>query len=465
MQLSHTGRGLSVSFDEPNLVSAAGLVPVMALAQEAGLRDLADEWLSVPTDKGANAGLKVASLVAGMVAGADSIDDMALLRHGGMARIFKACYAPSTLGSFLRSFTFGHVRQLDAAASRFLMNLAERTPLLQAGPGGYTFVDVDDTIVEVHGYAKQGSGYGYSGVRGLNALLATVSTPDSAPVILAQRLRKGSAGSPRGANRLVADALATVKRLRGPSAAGQVLMRADSAFYGYATVAAALKAGAAVSVTVRMDPAVKKAIAGIAEDAWTAIKYTDAVYDEASERWISAAEVAETPFTAFVSRKKGERVAGRLVIRRIPELNPRSGTGQGTLFETHRFHAFFTTSSLSAVAADKTHRGHAVIEQINADLKDSALAHLPSGVFTANAAWLVLAVMAFNLTRAAAAAAGSGLAKARTGTIRRKLISVPARIASSARRIRLHLPAGWPWETAWTELSALAMKPPAKAPA
>lgn len=284
-------------------------------------------------------------------------------------------------------------------------------------------------------------------------------------MILAQRLRKGSAGSPRGANRLVADALATVKRLRGAAAAGPVLLRADSAFYGYATVAAAAKAGAAVSVTVRRDPAVKKAIAGIGQDAWTPIKYTDAVYDEASGRWISAADVAQTPFTAFVSRKKGERVAGRLVIRRIPELNPRSATGQGTLFDTHRFHAFFTTSTLGAVAADKTHRGHAVIEQINADLKDSALAHLPSGVFTANAAWLVLAVMAFNLTRAAAAATGGGLAKARTGTIRRKLISVPARIASSARRIRLHLPAGWPWETAWTELSALAMKPPAKAPA
>lgn len=452
MQLSHTGLSLSASFDEPNIVSAGGLVPVMGLARDAGLGELAQTWLSVPTDKGANAGLKVTSLIAGMAAGADSIDDMGILRHGGMGRLFKACYAPSTLGSFLRSFTFGHVRQLDAVASRFLVNLAERTPLVQAGAGGHTFVDVDDTIIEVHGYQKQGSGYGYSGVRGLNALLATVSTPETAPVIVAQRLRKGSAGSPRGAARMVADALATVKRLPGAEAAGPVLVRADSAFYGYATVNAAAKAGADVSITARMDPAIRRAIAGIPQDAWTAIQYTDAVFDEAADRWISAAEVAETPYTAFSSRKQGERVTGRLVVRRIPDLNPHARAGQPTIFDTYRFHAFFTTGSLETVAADRTHRGHAIIEQVNADLKQSALAHLPSGVFTANAAWLVLAAMAFNLTRSAAAAAGNGLAKARTGTIRRKLISVPARIASSARKLRLHLPADWPWETAWTAL-------------
>ncbi|MCW2134010.1 Transposase DDE domain group 1, partial [Arthrobacter sp. VKM Ac-2550] len=215
MQVSHNRSAVSVSFDEPNLVSAAGLLPVMTLARDAGLQELADQWLSVPTDKGANAGLKIASLVAGMVAGADSIDDMALLRHGGMKRLFKACYAPSTLGSFLRSFTFGHVRQLDAVASRFLINLGARAPLLgSTGPEDFVFVDVDDTIIEVHGYAKQGSGYGYSGVRGLNALLATVSTRDTAPVIVAQRLRKGAANSGRGAKRLVTDALSTLKGLQ-----------------------------------------------------------------------------------------------------------------------------------------------------------------------------------------------------------------------------------------------------------
>ncbi len=357
-----------------------------------------------------------------MVAGTDSIDDMAILRHGGMGRLLKACYAPSTLGLFLRSFTFGHVRQLDAVASRFLKNLAAQTPLIGTRTGEYTLVDVDDTIIEIHGYQKQGSGYGYSGVRGLNALLATVSTKDTAPVIVAQRLRKGSAGSPRGAARMVADALATVKRLPGERATGPVLVR---------------------------------------EAAWKPIQYTDAVFDETADRWISSAEVAETGYTAFSSRKQGEHIPGRLVVRRIPDLNPH-GAGQPTIFDTYRFHAFFTTGTPDTVAADKTHRGHAIIEQVNADLKDSALAHLPSGVFTANAAWLVLAAMAFNLTRAAATTAGNGLAKARTGTIRRKLISVPARIASSARKLRLHLPAHWPWETAWTALFTRVFPRPAK---
>ena len=152
MQLCHTRAATSVRFDDPNLLSAAGLVPVLALADSAGLSTLAGEHLSVPGDKGANAGLKVASLVAGMVAGADSIDDMALLRHGGMGRVFARAYAPSTLGSFLRAFSFGHVRQLDAVASRFLIGLAGQAPQVAGnGEGGRVLVDVDDTIIEVHG--------------------------------------------------------------------------------------------------------------------------------------------------------------------------------------------------------------------------------------------------------------------------------------------------------------------------
>jgi hypothetical protein len=460
MQLSHTRPVSSAVFDEPNLVSCAGLVPVLALARAGGLQALAQEHLSVPTDKGANAGLKVASLVMGMVAGADSIDDMALLRHGGMGRVFARAYAPSTPGSFLRAFTFGHVRQLDAVASRFLAGLADRCPLV-AGIDGEVLVDIDDTIIEVHGYSKQGSGYGYSGVRGLNALLATVTTADAAPVIVAQRLRKGSCGSPRGAKRLVTDALRTVSRLRGPDASGTPLVRMDSAFYGRPAVLAAVRAGAQVSVTLRADPKVKAAISSIGEDAWTAIEYTDAVFDEDSGQWVSRAEVAEIAFTAFSSAPKADRVSGRLVVRRIPDLNPRTGSGQHTLVDTWRFHAFFTTSTLDTVTADKTHRGHAIIEGVHADLKGSALAHLPSGSFAANAAWLVLAVMAFNLTRAAATLTGPALAKATTPTIRRKLITVPARIATSARRATLHLPSAWPWETAWTQLFTRVCGPPA----
>ena len=452
-------------FDDPNLVSSAGLVPVVALADSAGLGALAQEHLSVPTDRGANAGLKVTSLVAGMVAGADSIDDLALLRHGGMSRVFARAYAPSTLGSFLRAFSFGHVRQLDAVASRFLTALADQTPLLGRPRTAteHVLVDVDDTIIEVHGYAKQGAGFGYSGVRGLNALLATVTTPQAAPVVVAQRLRKGSCGSPRGARRLVADALKTTNALSDAKA----LVRADSAFYGRGLVGAAIRAGADVSVTVRMDPKVKAAIATIDDQAWTTIEYTDAVFDEATGRWISRAEVAEIDFTAFAGQKKTDRVPGRLVVRRIPDLNPKSTDGQETLFDTWRFHAFFTTtdpSVLDTVDADKTHRGHAVIEQVHADLKNSALAHLPSGKFAANAAWLVIAVIAFNLTRAAATLTGPDLAKATTATIRRKLITVPARIATSARRVTLHLPTAWPWETAWLRIFTHGCGPPAAAP-
>jgi hypothetical protein len=463
MQVSHSVRALSASFDDPNLVSAAGLVPILKIAEKAGLHRLADQWLSVPTDKGANAGLKVASLVGGMVAGADSIDDMAVLRHGGMRKLFSSYYAPSTLGSFLQEFSFGHVRQLDAVASRFLRGLTIEAPLLVTETAaGCVFLDIDDTIIEVHGHQKQGSGYGYSGVDGINAFLATVKTDASAPIIVGQRLRRGACGSPRGAARMVRDALATIKRLNG-MASTRILLRADSAFYGYATMRSAINAGAAVSVTARMDPAVKRAIATIPDNAWESIEYTDASYDEATKTWISAAEVAEIPFTAFTSRKKNEHIAGRLVVRRIPELNKKD-LEHPTLFDTHRFHAFFTTSDLLTVAADKTHRAHAVIELVNADLKNSALAHLPSGVFTANAAWLVVAVMAFNLTRAAATIAGTGLAKATTATIRRKLVTVPARIASSARRIMLHLPEHWPWEPAWTALFRHSAERPRLAP-
>jgi hypothetical protein len=462
MQLSHTLPVSFATFDEPNLVSGAGLVPLMKLADRAGLHRLGDEHLSVPTDKGSNGGVKLASLVAGMAAGADSIDDMALLRHGAMGTLFDRPYAPSTLGSFLRQFTFGHVRQTDAIASRFVRALAEHTGLLgHESDTGTVMVDIDDTIVEVYGHAKQGASFGYSGVRGLNALLATVSTEQAAPVIAAQRLRKGSAGSPRGAARLATDTLALIRRthLHGRD----VLVRGDSAFYSHSMVTACLAAGAEVSVTVRMDPAVKRAIATIDDDAWTTINYTDAIFDEHTNRWISRAEVAEVDFTAFTSKPKNDQVPGRLVVRRIPDLNPKAASGQASLFDTWRFHAFFTTTSVEqydTVAADKTHRAHAIIENVHADLKASALAHLPSGVFNANAAWLTCAVMAFNLTRAAATlTTSSSLARATTATIRRKLINIPARIASSARRLRLHLPESWPWQTAWQALYDTVFSP------
>jgi hypothetical protein len=452
-------------FDDPNLVGSAGVVPVMRLAARAGLANLADRLLSVPTDKGANAGTKVASLVAGMVAGADSIDDLALLRHGGMGKLFTRIYAPSTLGSFLRMFRFGHVRQLDAVAARFLHELTDLTPVVTTSPG-FAFVDVDDTVIGVHGHAKQGAGFGYNQVRGLNALLATLTVPDAAPVIVAQRLRKGSCASARGAKRLVADAVTTARRILAPGT--PVLVRMDLAFYGRNAVHAALAGGAQVSVSTRMDNRVKAGIAAIPDDAWTSIEYTDAVFDDTTGQWISRAEVAEVAFTAFAAQPQRDQVPGRLIVRRIPDFHAdkHRAAGQDGLFDVWRFHAFFTTTDparLDTVTADQIHRRHAIIEQVHADLKNSALAHLPSGVFTANAAWLVLAVIAFNLVRAAATLAapnGSDLARATTATVRRTLIPIPCRVATRARRMIMHLPQDWPWQAAWTQLNDRVADPP-----
>jgi len=462
MQLKHSPAALSAVFDEENLVSAAGLVPMMRLADAVGLRELADRHLTVPTDTGANAGLKVVSLVAGMVAGADSIDDMNLLRHGGMGTLFDAVYAPSTLGSFLRSFTFGHVRQLDAVASRVLTGLTVRVPLLPApANGGFVFVDIDDTVIEVHSARKQGAGIGYSRVRGLNAAIVTASSGGSTPVILAQRLRQGKVNSPRGADRLLGDALRTLRRA---AAGSPVLVRADSAYYGYPAVSRAVKAGAAVSVTVKRNPAVVAAIARIAETSWVKIEYPNAIYDPDSGTWISDAEVAEVAFTAFTSHPVKDRIPGRLIVRRVKAHQDRPGTP--ALFDTWRYHAFFTTVPAhrhDTITADRVHRAHAIIEHVHADLKNGPLAHLPSGRFAANSAWLILAVIAFNLARAAAVlAAGSGtaLARATTSTIRRTLIQIPARIAHSARRVHLHLPARWPWQEPFARLLDLTHSPP-----
>ena len=274
--------------------------------------------MTVPGGAGHAAGLKVSALVAGMVAGADSIADMAVLRHGGMGRLFTGVRAPSTLGTFLRSFRFGHVRQLDAVASRFLTGLTRHAPLIATG-ADVTFVDIDDTVKQTYGYAKQGAGYGYTGVKGLNAFLATASTASSAPVIVATRLRKGSTHSARGAARLVADALVTT---RSCGVTGTVVLRADSAFYGRDVIAAARRAGARFSITARKDKAVTAAISRIPDDAWTTIRYPKAVFDEELQQWVSDAEVAETCFTAFTSNGKARQVTARLIVRRVRDANP-----------------------------------------------------------------------------------------------------------------------------------------------
>jgi Transposase DDE domain group 1 len=288
--------------------------------------------------------------------------------------------------------------------------------------------------------------------------LAVVSTPLSAPLIAATRLRKGSTNSARGAAKLLADALATARRA---GAAGLLLVRADSAYYGYDIVAAARRAGARFSVTARLTPTVVKAITSIDEQSWVTIRYPNALFDEDEQRWISDAEVAEVGFTAFTHRRKAEHVTARLIVRRVRRLNPRTvPAGQSEMFAVYRYHAVFTDSPEPMLAAEATHRDHAIVEQVIAELKNGPLAHLPSGRFTANAAWLACAAIAHNLTRAAGALAGSRHARARTGTVRRQLIHTPARIAHSAHRQILHLPRDWPWEPGLDELLRRALHDP-----
>ncbi|MGH3921190.1 MAG: transposase [Pseudonocardiaceae bacterium] len=225
--------------------------------------------------------------------------------------------------------------------------------------------------------------------------------------------------------------------------------------------ATARRAGARFSITARHTKSVTSAIATITETAWIPIRYPNAIFDEHEQCWISDAEVAEIEFTAFTSRRRAEHVTARLIVRRVRRLNPTTvPAGQAEMFTVYRYHAIFTDSPEPMLAAEATHRDHAIIEQVIAELKDSALAHLPSGVFTANATWLTCAAIAHNLTRAAGALASSFHARARAGTLRAQLINTPARIARSAHQLILHLPRDWPWEPELDELFRQALHDP-----
>jgi hypothetical protein len=445
-------------FDDPNLVASAGVVPVMRLAERVGLHQLVDDRVRAPESAGANAGLKIASIVAGMLTGADSIDDLDVIRHGGMGRLFTGARAPSTVGTFLRAFTWGHARQLESVARQVTVGLAASTPML-AGAEQMLFIDADSTLGEVHGHAKQGAAFGHAKVggyvvrlRGYHPQIVTLSTQDTAPVIAATRLRAGNAGSARAAASLLTEAIGTARQCGGQ--AGRMLFRGDSAFYVGELVSACRAAGVAVSITINQYPSVQRAIAGTEESAWTPIRYPTAVWDAQAGAWVSDAEIAETPFTAFAADAE-HRVAGRLVVRRVRDQNHLD-----SLFPVWRYHAFFTTSTAPLVEAEATHRQHAVIEHVNDDLKHGPLAHFPSGRFAANAAWLTCAAIAFNLTRAAGCLAGGAHARARIATLRRRLVNVPARIAARARRMILHLPQHWPSRSAWLALFAAAHAPP-----
>jgi Transposase DDE domain group 1 len=464
VQLLHELAKIHARFDDPHLVSQAGLIPVMALAQQAGLGDLAAGHVRIGHRCGVNAPAKVACLAAGMAAGADSIDDMDLLRHGAMPVLFGDLRAPSTLGSFLRSFTWGNVLQLQKVHREFLAGLARRSPLLP-GRDTLAFIDVDSQQKRVYGHAKQGAAFGHTKiqgkgllVRGLNVLAATICTPLAAPVIAGTRLRGGNAASARGAASMVTEAVTTARAVR---CTGTLLVRMDSAFYGAPAVTAARTAGAHFSVTARMDPKIRAAIAGIGEDAWTPIRYPRAIWDDQLARWVSDAQVAEAEYTAFTSRK-GQAVTARLIVRRVKDLNPGAAAGQGELFTAWRYHAIFTDSPFETIQAEEHHRGHAQAEQVFADWTDGPLAHLPSGSFPANAAWLALAAISCNLLRAAGALASLAYAKARGATLRRDLIHVAARTARHGRgHLTVHLPEGWHREHEWMNLFEAACGPPA----
>ncbi len=466
MRLLHSLAKAHASFDDPNLVSHAGLVPVMALAGRAGLADLVAEHVTPGGECGVNAHLKVPCLVAGMAAGADSIDDMDMLRHGAMDRLFGGIRAPSTLGSHLRSYTWGNVSQLEKAGREFLAELARQAPLL---PGAETlaFIDIDSMQKRVFGHHKQGARFGHTKiqgksllVRGLNALAAVISTPLSAPVIAATRLRGGNAASARGAASMAAQAIGTA---RDCGCAGTIIVRMDSASCNAAVLGAVRRGGARFSVTVPMNSSIRAAIAAIGEESWTPIRYPQAVWDDQLDCWVSDAEVAETEYTAFAS-KKGQAVTARLIVRRVRDQNKKAAEGMDELFPAWRYHAVFTDSPFGLVQAEGQHRDHAVVEQVFADVTSGPLAHMPSGVFAANAAWLSIAAMAHNLVRAAGALASLPFAKARAATIRRDLIAVAARTARHGRgHLTLHLPQGWHREQEWLNLWDAACGPPAAA--
>ncbi len=443
----------SAVFDEDNLVSCAGLVPVMTLAEQAGLTRLLDNKIHITEPKiksgSANPAPKLATLIASMCAGADYIDDVGLVRAGGMNSLFTRVYAPSTVGTLLREFTFGHARQLDSVLTEHLAGLCQRVDLLP-GSGVRAFVDIDSLVRPVYGHAKQGASYGHTKIagkqvlrKGLSPLVTTLSTDTAAPVVTGIRLRAGKSNSGKGAARMVAQAITTA---RAAGVTGLIIVRGDSAYGSRAVIRTCRRYSAVFSLVLTRNAAVQRAIDSIDDDAWTPVQYPGAVRDPETGVWISDAEVAETTYT--MAESTTEAITARLIVRRVKDVNqPQDG-----LFPIWRYHPFFTNTTESATDADITHRRHAIIETTFADLIDGPLAHLPSGRFGANSAWAICAAISHNLLRAAAALAGTRHRSARGATLRRHLVNVPARLARPQRKPILHLPRHWPWEPAWITL-------------
>lgn len=403
----------------------AGLLPAAVLAQRIDLAGLIDERLRL-AEHGASSGTKALTVIGSILAGGDSIDDVAVLRSGATGSLFDATRAPSTIGTWLRAHKWSNVRQLDAISRELLARLwaAGAGPADLAAP---LTIDIDSTIVEVQGRHKQGAAFGYTKVRGYHPQLATCAQTGQ---VLMSRLRGGSAGAARGAASFLTE---TVSRVRAAGATGQLTLRADSAFYSRAVLSTAAKFDVRFSITARQDKRIRAAIDAIADDAWQPIPYW------LSTPEVSGAGIAEVPFTVFASDKRHARQV-RLVVRRV---RPTPGS-QLALFTAWDYHAFVTDRTLPLAEVEADHRRHAVVEQTIAELKSAGLAHMPSGNFMANAAWLALTVMAHNLGRAVGQLAGPDLNTATAATLRRKVFTMPGRLVHSGRRRHLRLPTSWP---------------------
>jgi hypothetical protein len=420
---------VEIAFDDEHAVASAGLLLPATLAERLGIGQAADQLIDLGSRPGAHRpGRKLLTLVHTMIVGGDCIDDADLLRCGATGRVLgHRVMAPSTLGSFLRLFTFGHVRQLDRVCEQVLT----RAWAAGAGPGdGPMTIDLDSTVCEVHGYHKQGAAYGYTQTLGYHPLLATRA--DSGEVLHA-RQRKGSANSARGTARFVDELAARVRRA---GATGELTMRADSGFWSAKTIRACRRHRMHYSITVRQTTPIRQAIAAIDEDAWV-----DIVYPEGGR-----AQVAET-------RYRGDH-GDRLIVRRTRLIG-----AQAELFPNWRYHAFVTDRVGTIIELDQDHRRHATVELCIRDLKAGVgLRHCPSGKFAANAAWLLAAGLAHNLLRwIAQIGLGTRDQLVVAKTLRRTLLALPGRLTRSARRWRLHLPAGWPWAP-WFELALARLR-------
>ena len=423
---------IHVAFDDHRLVANAGLLLPATLALRLGLGEVVDRYLDLGNAPGrANTGDKLLTLVASALAGGDCIDDADALRSGGTASVLGSVVkAPSTLGTFLRSCRWGHVRQLD----RVSRELLARTWAAGAGPGDAPLtIDLDSTICETYGLNKEGARHhGYTGQRGYHPLLAVAASTGE---VLMARLREGRANTARGAGHFLRE---TVSRVRYAGAKGQLTVRADSGFYTHGVVKVCRKTDVRFSITVRLRRNLRNLIEAIPESDWQPIPY-----------WMEGgADVAETEYTPFQSQTGAAPV--RLIIRRV---RPSPGS-QLALFANYSYHAMITDRQEDVLEVEADHRRHAEIESAIRDLKYGVgLNHLPSGRFAANGAWLAVQVMAHNLARWTQRIA-LGETVATTKTLRRRFLSLAGRITCKARQLILHLPRHWPLETQF--VSALA---------